>query len=135
MIQRIQSVYLLLLILINTGVFWTPVYSRAMADPAIWIAYGFVISLAGAILVGFVSIFLFENRKLQLNVVKWGTYLQIVAFGFSTGILFSLGGFGTFLVRESTGVLLLTLGLLFYWLAARSIRKDEELVKSMDRIR
>lgn len=106
-----------------------------MADPAAWISYGFALSVTVAMLTAFAAIFLFKNRSLQLNVVKWGTYLQIIAFGFSTGILFSLGGFGTFLIRESMGVTLLAAGLVFFWLAGRNIRKDMELVKSMDRIR
>jgi len=93
--------------LLNLSAFWTSVYSRAMADPAVWIGYGFALSLTLAMLTGFAAIFLFKKRGLQLNVVKWGTFLQIVAFGFSSGILFSLGGFGTFLVRESVGVMII----------------------------
>ncbi|TVQ65330.1 MAG: DUF4293 family protein [Balneolaceae bacterium] len=121
--------------LLNLSVFKTSVYSRAMADPAVWIGSGFALSLTLAMFTGFIAIFLYKKRGLQLNVVKWGTFLQIVAFGFSSGILFSLGGFGTFLVRESVGVMIILAGLLFYWLAGKNIRKDEELVKSADRIR
>lgn len=82
-----------------------------------------------------VAIFLYKNRVLQLKVVKFATYIQIVAFGFATGILFTLGGFGTFLWREGIGLFLIALVLLLLWMAGRGIKKDEELVKSMDRIR
>lgn len=81
------------------------------------------------------AIFLYKNRRLQLNVVKIATLIQIVALGFATGVLFSLGGFGTFLWRESLGLGLIALALFFLWLAGAGIKKDEELVKSMDRIR
>lgn len=135
MIQRPQSFYLLLASLCNLAVFWNPIYSRAMADPATWISYGFAITVTLAILVAIISIFLFKNRPLQLRVVKLGTYFQIAGFGFAISILFSMGGFGTYLWRESLGVLFLVISLGLYWLAGRGIKSDEELVKSMDRIR
>ena len=83
----------------------------------------------------FGAIFLYKNRELQLKAVKFATYIQIIAFGFATGVLFSLGGFGTFLWREVLGLGLIALVLLFLWIAGVGIKKDEELVKSMDRIR
>lgn len=106
-----------------------------MADPATWISYGFAIILTLAVLFAIVSIFLFTNRSLQLRIVKLGTYFQIAALGFAVSILFSMGGFGTYLWRESLGVLFIIISLGLYWLAGRGIKSDEELVKSMDRIR
>lgn len=106
-----------------------------MADPAKWIGYGFASSLTLAMLIALTSIFLFNNRPLQLRIVKIGTYIQIIALGFAAGVLFSLGGFGIFLWQETIGVAFITLSLVFYWLAGKNIRKDEELVQSMDRIR
>lgn len=135
MIQRPQTLYLLTAAILNLGIFWTRLYSQAVADPSVWIGYGFALSLTIALLIAIVSIFLYNNRIFQLKIVKFGTYIQIVALGFSTGILFSMGGFGTYLWRESLGVLLIAFSLLMYWLGGRSIKKDEELVKSMDRIR
>jgi hypothetical protein len=135
LIQRPQTVYLLIAALLNIGVFFNSIYSKAMADPAIWIGYGLAISLTLALIISFVSIFLYKNRSTQLRVVKIGTYIQIVALGFAAGVLFSLGGFGIFLWQETIGIALITLALVMYWLAGRGIKKDEELVKSMDRIR
>lgn len=106
-----------------------------MADPAEWIGYGLAISLTIAILFSLVSIFLYKNRPLQLTLVKFGTYIQIAALGFGVGVLFSLGGFGVFLWQETIGAALLILSLVMFWLAGRNIKKDEELVKSIDRIR
>jgi hypothetical protein len=134
-IQRPQSIYLTLAFVFNLIVFFTPIYVRAIQDPAAWIGFGFAISLTLSALIALISIFLFKNRPKQLKVVKMGTYIQIVAVGFAAGILFSLGGFGTFLWREvlASGLIVLVLGL--FWLAGSSIKKDEELVQSMDRIR
>ena len=135
MIQRPQSLYLFLAAICNLAVFWNPIYGKAMADPATWISYGFASIITVAILIAIVSIFLFNNRSMQLNIVKLGTYFQIAGLGFVISILFSMGGFGTYLWRESLGVLLIVMSLGFYWLAGRGIKSDQELVKSMDRIR
>ena len=135
MIQRIQTVYLFLAAVLNISVFFTPIYSHAINDPQAWIGIGFAISLMLSFLIAGSSIFLYPNRKLQLRIVKAGIYIQIVAIGFAVGILFSLGGFGTFLWQEILGSGLILVALILYWLAGRSIKKDEELVKSMDRIR
>lgn len=135
MIQRPQTLYLSLAALLNLGVFFNSIYTQAMADPAEWIGYGLAISTTVAMLTAVASIFLYNNRPLQLKVVKFATYIQIIALGFGTGVLFSLGGFGIFLWQESVGVALLLISLSMLWLAGRNIKKDEELVKSMDRIR
>lgn len=135
LIQRPQTIYLILAVLLNLGVFFNPIYSKAMADPAEWIGYGLAISVTLAMMIAAISVFLYKNRPLQLRVVKFGTYIQIIALGFATGVLFSLGGFGVFLWDESIGVALLTLSLVMFWLAGSGIKKDEALVKSMDRIR
>jgi hypothetical protein len=135
LIQRIQSLYLLLAVILNIAVFFTPVYRHAVNDPVAWIGWGFASSLTLTFLLAAAAIFLYKNRILQLRMVKLGTYIQIVVLGFTAGILFSLGGFGTFLWKEVLSSGLVVLGLILFWLAGRAIKKDEELVKSMDRIR
>jgi len=127
--------YLLFASIFNLIVFWNPIYGRAMADPSIWISYGFAIIVTIALFIASGSIFLYKDRTFQLKIVKLGTYFQIAGVGFAVSILFSMGGFGTFLWRESLGVLLLVISLGLYWLAGKGIKSDEELVKSMDRIR
>lgn len=135
MIQRLQTLFLIIAVILNTGVFFSTVYRHAMNDPAAWVGLGFASLLTAASLLGLISIFLYKNRINQLRWVKLATLLQIAAFGFAGGILFSLGGFGTFLWKEviSTGIILLSL--ICFWQAGKLIKKDEELVKSMDRIR
>lgn len=135
MIQRIQTLYLLLAVILNTAVFFTPIYSHAVNDPAPWIGLGLALSLTIALGCAAVAIFMYKNRPVQLMWVKIGTYTQIIGLGFAAGVLFSLGGFGTFLWREVLSAGLIVLTLMFFWLAGRGIKKDEELVKSMDRIR
>lgn len=81
------------------------------------------------------AIFLYGNRPNQIKWVKAASYLQIAALAMGVGVLFTLGGFGTYLWRELGSVGLLVISLVLLWASIRFIRKDEELVKSMDRIR
>ncbi len=135
MIQRPQSIYLFLATLLNLAVFFTPIYSRAVQDPVYWIGLGLAGSLTLAMILSFVAIFLYKNRVFQLKVVKFATYLQIIGLGAAFGVLFSLGSLRVQLLNDALGVLLIILALLMFWLAGRGVKKDEELVKSMDRIR
>lgn len=135
MIQRPQTLYLLAATIFNLSVFFTPIYSQAMADPAAWIGWGLAISLTIAMIFSFAAIFMYKNRQQQLKIVKLATYLQIIALGAVAGVIFSMGGFGAYLWREALGVFFVLLALLMLWLAGKNITKDEELVKSMDRIR
>ncbi len=135
MIQRPQTLYLLAAAIFNFAVFFTSLYSRAMADPAQWIGWGLATSLTLVMLISVAAIFLYSNRAKQLTVVKSATYLQIVALAAIGGIIVSFGGFGAYLLWEVVGTLFVFLALLMLWLAGRGIKKDEDLVKSMDRIR
>lgn len=135
MIQRLQTVFLALATILNLSVYFTPIYDKGMADPQEWIGLGLAISLLLPMLLNVLAIFLYQNRKIQMAWVKRSAFFQVIAFGFCTGILFSLGGIGTYLWDEALGTGLVFLGLIFQILALRNIRKDEELVRSMDRIR
>lgn len=117
------------------GTFFTPIYDRAMEDPQLWIGYGLAISLTAAMLVTIASIFLFGNRKNQMNWVKRAMLLQVIGMGFCFGVLLSLGGIGTYLWDEALGTGLVVLGFILQLLGLRFIHKDEKLVRSIDRIR
>lgn len=135
MIQRIQTVYLSLAILLNLSVFFTPMYRHAFNDPSGWIGISFAGLLTVAMALSLVAIFTYGNRLNQIKWVKAASYFQIAALGIAVAILFTLGGFGRFLWKEviSTGLIVVSLVLL--WMAGRRIKKDKELVDSMDRIR
>jgi len=120
---------------INLFVFFTPIYMRAVHDPAGWIGTLFAILLTGAMIFSTYSIFLYKNRTKQLRWVKITTYFQTAVLAAAIGILFTLGGLGTFLMKEAFSVLLILVALISLWQAWRFIKKDQELVESMDRIR
>lgn len=135
MIQRPQTLFLILSILSGLGAYFTPVYDKAMQDPQLWIGYGLASSLLLAVAIVLFSIFKYSDRKVQIKWVKASMIPQIVAFGFALGVLFSLGGIGTYLWDEALGSGLILLALFFQGMALRFIKKDLELVRSIDRIR
>lgn len=135
MIQRIQTLFLLFAAIINIVVFFTPVYTRATQDPAGWIGILFTVLLIAAIILSIYSIFLYGDRLRQISWVRLTLWIQIALFAASLAIFLTLGGVGTYLIGEALGVGLVLLAAVFIWLAARNIRKDQELVESMDRIR
>ncbi|SMO82968.1 DUF4293 family protein [Gracilimonas mengyeensis] len=135
MIQRLQTVFLAVATLLNLSAYFTPIYDKAMADPQQWIGYGLAISLLIPMAINILAIFLYENRKNQMSWVKRSGLMQVIALGFCAGVMLSMGGIGTYLWDEALGTGLVLLGLIFQILALRNIRKDEELVRSMDRIR
>ncbi len=135
MIQRSQTIFLALSIISSFLVYFTPVYDKAMQDPQMWIGYGLASGLALAMILSIFSIFKYSDRKSQIKWVKIAMLFQLAGIGFAVGVLFSLGGIGTYLWDEAIGAGLAVLGLLFQGLANRSIKKDLELVRSIDRIR
>lgn len=135
MIQRPQTIFLVLSILSSLSVYFTPVYDKAIQDPQLWIGYGLATALVLAMIIAVISIFKYSDRKVQIKWVKVAMLPQLVGLGFAVGVLFSLGGIGTYLWDEAIGAGLVGLGLLFLGLALRFIKKDLDLVRSIDRIR
>lgn len=135
MIQRIQSVYLALAIVLNLSVVFTPIFNRGLEDPQLWIGAGFIGLAVLSVLLTAVVLGLFKNRQKQISLIKPAMLLQVGSCAFGLGILFSMGGIGRYLWDEALGCLLLLAALAAQFLAMRAIRKDEELVRSIDRIR
>lgn len=135
MIQRPQTFFLVLSVLSSLLVYFTPVYDKAMQDPQLWIGYGLAIGLFIAIVLSIFSIFKYSDRKNQIKWINVAMLFQLAGIGFAVGVLFSLGGIGTYLWDEALGSGLALVGLFFQGLAIRFIKKDLELVRSIDRIR
>ena len=149
MIQRIQSIFLLLASGAVFGQFGLPYLETAPNDPSRTmpvLADGVFnpfdnIGLLGLTvlsgLVSFLAIWLYKNRGLQSRLTI-GALL-------SSGLLLALAGFTAYNTLASlppggsahyqAGLALPVVALVFQWLAGRAIGKDERLVKSMDRLR
>lgn len=153
MIQRIQSVYLLLSVIITALLFFMPVANLTVpqeftyrfyttkvvqaGSPDIFIAYNWMSLVLNSVITGLsaVIIFLYKKRFLQLR-------LCIVNIILLLGLLLLMW----LQVRNMTGELQADrqwglsmgfplIGAIFNWLALRGIIKDIALMKSYDRIR
>lgn len=138
MIQRIQSIWLLLAAVFAAVTFRFPFFigerlinnvattTDLDATSTIWLS----ILTVFAGIVAFVTIFLFHDRRLQLRLCYLGIFITILLL-----VLYFLEM--THFTRGSVALwCIFPFGILaFYILAARGVWKDEKLIKSMDRLR
>ena len=135
MIQRIQTIWLLLAATFSLMSLKFSFYSGVRENNVFAELNGssnfllLIISVAIA-LVALVAIFLFKNRKLQMQLSILGCLLQVIAVVvyFLQTQKFTEGNFAL------TAILTLLIPI-FFILAWMGIRKDEKLIKSMDRLR
>jgi hypothetical protein len=135
MIQRIQTLYLAFVFLFNLGFVFTPLFSKISDDPSAWLSSIHYAALAFSGILSVYAIFLFRDRIKQMQWITYGIYFQAIALGSAIGVVLSLGGFGTYLWDEALSWMLLVLSLVSLFLAKAGVKKDHDLVKSMDRIR
>ena len=139
MIQRQQTLWLLLVVAASILSFLFPFYSgNKIGDSNIStfdeLTAGssfFLLVLTGAsVLISGISIFLYSDRKAQLKLMAGGILISIILI-----ILYFVG-----IKKFQTGNFALTSVFVFfiligYVMAARGIWKDEKLVKSLDKLR
>lgn len=143
MIQRIQSIWLLLAAVFAALTFRFPFYSGQMViDPATHatshadlnanttVGLTILTVLAGAI--AFADIFLFRNRTMQLRIAYLGMVATIALIAV---YILAIEHFVSGSSNLALSCILPFMILLFYILAARGIWKDQRLVRSMDRLR
>ena len=143
MIQRIQTIYLLLVAIISGGlIFVFPLWEEI--NQKIFVLDLFngedvllksvpVFFIFSAVLV-LVIIFLFKNRKLQFVLNRILILINLFLLGLLLYYLLSLPG-GMEISKKGIGVFLPVLNVLLLVLANKAIQKDENLVKSVDRLR
>ena len=136
MIQRIQSVYLLLSAGISAGlifVFHLWITNEDIKIFAIDELVYFGLFLGSAAL-SLLSVFMYKNRKLQFVLGRLNIILNFILLGFFA--YQSLNISGEALVSEKgIGIFLPILSIVLLALANKAIKKDEDLVKSVDRLR
>jgi hypothetical protein len=136
MIQRIQTLYLVLVALV-AGIlpFFVNLWSDAKgleiyAQNEIIVSIAFYVSGALALW----AVFLYKNRNNQFVANRLNMILNLFLLGFF--VYRSLNLSGEALVSEKgIGMLIPVFSIVFLALANRAIKKDEDLVKSVDRLR
>ncbi len=139
MLQRIQSLYLLVATILQSLLFVLPFATAEKATEGPFLdgdldLYDNVILLSVLIVAAtfsFICIFLFNNRKLQMNISLGVIVLSIILsglaayFAFGSGIAASIG----------IGLFIPIIAIVFNFLAYRGIKSDDDLVKSSNRLR
>ncbi len=136
MIQRIQTVYMIISILIMGSLYlWFPIVEDADGTFTITRSEPLVFGLIfGSIVLAIIAIMSFKKRQLQFVLNRLNIISNFVLLG--VFVYRSLMISGEALVSEKgIGVLLPIFSIVFLVLANRAIKKDEDLVKSVDRLR
>lgn len=135
MIQRIQTIYLILALILTVAVLFTDLFQRILEDPAAWILSGFIAAVVFSLALTFWSVLKFADRPAQSAMVAKAMTFQVIAIGFGVAVFFTLGSLSSAQLGEFVGVFLLICAFLMQLIARFAIEKDEKLVKSIDRIR
>ncbi|HIB48908.1 MAG TPA: DUF4293 family protein [Flavobacteriaceae bacterium] len=136
MLQRIQTIYMILSALVMACLYiWFPSITDAEGMVVIardeYLVFGLIfVSIALAV----ISILSFKKRQLQFVLNRLNIISNFVLLG--VFVYRSLKVSGETLVSEKgIGVLLPIISIVFLVLANKAIKKDEDLVKSVDRLR
>jgi len=143
MIQRIQTLYLIIAALVSGGLI-NVVYLWIENDSLVYILDLFestsllLKSIPALFLVStvlsLIAIFLFKNRKLQFVINRLNILTNLFLLGVLLYYLLKLPG-ETVVSEKGIGIFIPIVVVLLLVLANKAIHKDENLVKSVDRLR
>ena len=136
MLQRIQTVYLLISALVIGGLYlWFPIIKSESGFIIISDNEPVVVGLIfGSILLTLLSILNFKKRQLQFVINRLSIILNFLLLGVFVYRSLTLSG-ETLVSEKGIGVLLPIISIVFLVMANKAIKKDEDLVKSVDRLR
>jgi len=131
MIQRIQSIYLLVAAIAMTLIsFKVPVYTL---NETLFMAQDdtkmFILTIVGAIF-SLLGLFMFKNRKFQMKLIRLTVLIQMII---GVRLFMLLNKFEV--VLNNTLLFLMAFSLIALIMAYRGVKKDDDLVRSVDRIR
>ena len=137
MIQRIQTIYLLLAFIV-TGIllFFIPLWT--MSDNK---EYFFMQSQVYTILLGLsnsltlLSVVSYKKRQNQFVINRLNIVLNLILLGLFVYRSLNLSGETLAVSEKGIGMFLPVVAIVFLVLANKAIKKDEDLVKSVDRLR
>ena len=143
MIQRIQTIYLFLASAVSGGLIfvfnlWNTskeeifVLNLFQEDLVLFKLIPFIFTASSVL--SMVTIFLFKNRKLQFVVGRIIVLINLFLLVLLIYLSLTLSG-ETSVSEKGIGMFLPVLVILLIVLANKAIKKDEDLVKSADRLR
>ena len=136
MLQRIQTVYLIIAAIISAGLIfvfhlWTtnaevPVFAK---DNVTYLAL-----FLGSAVLSLVTIMNYKNRKFQFVLGRLNIILNFILLGLFVYQSLNVSGESD-VSEKGIGILLPIFSIVFLVLANKAIKKDEDLVKSVDKLR
>lgn len=138
-LQRIQSVYLFLASLIGSSLFILPFASGPtkpqglLSDGYLDISdnVGLIVLTVLVVVLSLATIFLYNNRVLQMNLGKLNILITAGLFAFAAYLFYTIQSIAT----VGGGLFIPVLVIIFVTLANKNIQKDEKLVRDSNRLR
>jgi len=136
MLQRIQTIYLIIsAALIGAIYIWFPIIVSEEGIVIVRNDEPIIVGLIfGSILLTFISISSYKKRKSQFVMNRLNILLNFFLLGVFVYRTLTLSG-ETLVSEKGIGVFLPIISIVFLVMANKAIKKDEDLVKSVDRLR
>ncbi|MGA9639419.1 DUF4293 domain-containing protein [Flavobacterium sp.] len=137
MIQRIQTIYLLLAF-VTTGIlpFVFPLWTLNNGKDFYFMqSQLYVILLGLSTTLSIVSIISFKKRQNQFVMGRLNIILNLILLGLSVYHSLNVSGETVIVSEKGIGMFLPIVTIVLLVLANKAIKKDEDLVKSVDRLR
>ena len=137
MIQRIQTIYLLLAFVV-TGVlpFIFPLWTMADGKDYFFMQNQvYVVVLGLSTTLSLLSIVSYKKRQNQFVMGRLNIILNLILLGLFVYRSLNLSGEAAVVSEKGIGMFLPIVAIVLLVLANKAIKKDEDLVKSVDRLR
>ena len=149
MIQRIQTVYLLLSVIIMIALNWMPIayfeeinfytygISSTIANASLYITtFPIAVIVIASTILAAISIFMYKNRFKQAKIVALSIFLDVMFYPtFIAYLWYSKEALMNIDNSFSFALIIPAISIILKSLAAKAIKADEKLVRSADRIR
>ena len=137
MIQRIQTIYLLLAFVV-TGIlpFVFPLWTMSDGKDYFFMQNQIYVIVSGlSTTLTLLSIVSYKKRQNQFVIGRLNIILNLILLGLFVYRSLNLSGETVFVSEKGIGMFLPILAIVLLALANKAIKKDEDLVKSVDRLR
>ncbi len=136
MLQRLQTVYLLLAATVSAGFIfifhlWITDAGKVLFAKDVLL---FLCLFFGSSFLSILALFMFKNRRLQFVLGRLNIILNFILLGVLVYQSQNLPG-ETAVSENGIGMFLPLVSIVLLALANKAIKKDEDLVKSVDRLR
>ena len=147
MIQRIQTLFLIISAIL-IGILFALPFAEIAKDAVIYlfnskgILVDGVVTQSGFVVIAIIAVILavsvfaildFKNRKRQINIILLNIVLKLALLGIL--VFYSYFSFSGAQVSLKVGMVFPLLAIVFDYLAISGVKKDEALIRSIDRIR